>query len=161
MVKRSVREVLFFVLFFLLFYLAVMIGNYWIKNMKRVSPHVIYLIVGAVFTLLMVAVYYIGNLHNTNEGFWTVTPAARCRGGPYFWQGDSEQARMCRDMAKTKEGQCAIASFNCPTGYEGIPKVPFVYTPLSNSDWKNERCVDKHKCPCENTGLCSMDNQGY
>ena len=159
MVKRTVREVIFFVLAFLLYYLSVSIANYWINHMKKSHSQAIYLLIGLVYRLVLVAVYYLANLNNTNEGFWTVTPAGRCRGGPYMWQGDSQTAKMCRDMAETKEGRCAISSYNCPTGYEGVPKVPFYYTPLSNDMWQNERCMDIPNCPCQETGLCSMDNQ--
>lgn len=158
MVKRSMREVVFFIFTFLLFYLSVSIAKFWIKHIQNHSE-IIYLIVGLVYTLVLVAVYYLANLNGTNEGFWTVSPAARCRGGPYMWQGDSETAKMCRKMAETPEGRCAISSFNCPTGYDGIPKTPFYYSPLSDDNWQNERCVDRPDCPCNETGLCSMENQ--
>lgn len=160
MVKRSVREVLFFILTFLLFYLAVSVANYWFKHMQKGNLQVIYLLVGAVFTLLLVVVYYLATLNKTSEGFWDITPAATCRGGPYMWQGDSENAKMCRKMAETKEGECEIAAYNCPTGYNGIPRIPFVYTPLSNDNWQNERCENRPNCPCKNTGLCTMEAGG-
>lgn len=144
MVKRTVREIIFFLLIFLLFFITVNIQKYWMSHMRSNHQEGVYIAVGAVYTLLIVAVYYLANLNSTNEGFWQVTPAARCRGGPYMWQGDSEMAKTCRKLSETKNGRNEIANYNCPTGFVGIPKRPFVYSPLSDDNWKNARDCPKY-----------------
>jgi hypothetical protein len=96
-----------------------------------------------------------------SEKFWDVSDYAKCRGGSYMWQGDSSEAKMCQALASTPEGRCAISSYNCPKGYNGIPKLPFEYTPLTNDEWRNERCDNNPKCPCVNEGdsMTSMVKQ--
>lgn len=141
MVKRNVKEVIYFILLFILFYLGVQTTNLWVNHAK-VYAKTASLIVGIVFTLVMVALYYLAGLNNkTSEKFWDVSAGAKCRGGPYMWQGDSEQAKTCREMAKTPQGRAEIAAYSCPTGFEGIPKRPFKHTTISNDKWENERCM--------------------
>jgi hypothetical protein len=143
----------------LVFYLMVELVLYWGNN-SSMNKNVIKLIVSFSYALLLVGLYYLASLgKNCPESFWDISPFAGCKGGPYFWQGDSEQARMCRAFAETEEGRCGISSYNCPTGYIGQPGLPFLYTPLSDANWKNERCEDKPDCPCVDVGLCSMEKQ--
>ena len=129
--------------------------------MPNLSWELCYTLLSLLFTLIMIGVYYFSKLNKTSseEGFWDVSAGARCKGGPYFWQGDSETAEMCREMAESPEGRCEISSYNCPTGYNGQPKLPFVYTPLSGDNYQNERCDDRPTCPCKDDGLCSFDKQ--
>lgn len=92
-----------------------------------------------------------------------VSDAALCKGGPYMWQGDSERSKMCRKMASTTAGRCAISSMNCPNGYEGLPTANFVYTPISDDNWQNPRCKKgRQGCSCAaDGGMCSMSVGGY
>jgi hypothetical protein len=156
MAKRSAREVLYFVLMAVMFYLFVRMGQWWNTHSKSKHPYVVLALLGCAFALFMAGMYYLSKLNKMNEeGFWDVSPAARCRGGPYMWQGDSETAKMCRKMAESPEGRCQIASYNCPTGYNGVPRLPFVYTPLSNDQWKNERCEPDKPQKCNGDSISS------
>lgn len=146
MVKRSVKETLFFILVAVMFFLSVKIMEYWKTQDKWADLKII--ITGIILALILMAIYYWSHLHACGEGFWEVSPAARCKGGPYMWQGDSETAKMCREMASSDDGKCKIASYNCPKGYIGQPRLPFYYTPLSGDDWRNERCDKPTPCKC-------------
>jgi hypothetical protein len=157
MVKRSVREIIYFILIFLIFFLAVKLAQFWLEK-SNMNFDMAYLIVGLLYTLVMVALFFLAKLQ-TKEGFWDVSDAAKCKGGPYFWQGDSQTSQMCREMAKTPEGKVAISGYNCPSGYVGQPGLPFYYSPLSDDNWKNERCEDMPDCPDVDVGLCSLQKQ--
>src|SRR5579872_1295078 len=153
MLKKSTRQALFFLLVFLIFFLTVKTKHYFALAQKErgetIHPALLLFITGLLYTLIIMGIYHLAKLGNsTSEGFWDVTPAAQCRGGPYMWQGDSEHARMCRDLASTKEGRCDISSYSCPIGYNGVPQQPFYYSQLSDDNWKNERCTDKPTCGC-------------
>ena len=71
---------------------------------------------------------------------YQTTPAKKCSLGPYTWQGDSETAKMCRELASTPEGRAEIAKYQCGKGYVGQPGGEFVYTPDSDAEWQNARC---------------------
>jgi hypothetical protein len=142
MLKRSSRQAIFFVLIFLMFLLFVKLGQFWMVQGSGVSINVATMIVGAGFTCIIVALYYLARLNSSSEGFWDITPAALCKGGAYMYQGDSQTAKMCQEMAKSVDGRAAISSYNCPTGYVGVPRVPFEYTPLSDDNWQDERTMD-------------------
>lgn len=134
MVKKSVRETLYFIVMALLFYIAAQI-------VKALSSKMSIAVVAALYTVVMAGIFFFGKVNSNKENFWDISPAAKCKGGNWYnWQGDDPTSKMCRQLANTKEGQDAIASYSCPSGYEGIPKIPFQYTPLSNDNWKNERC---------------------
>jgi len=75
-----------------------------------------------------------------SEPFWDVTPAAKCKGGAYFWQGDSPNSQMCRALANTPEGELEISGYNCAKGEIGQPGAGFVYTHQSGDNWTNEQC---------------------
>jgi hypothetical protein len=156
MVKKTVKEVIFFVLALFLFYIAGKIAVWWGKKPK-VGMDVSLGIMAIVYALCLAAVYYVTGMNKKNEGF-EITPGARCRGGPYMWQGDSETAKMCRGMAQSEEGRCAIASQSCPNGYVGTPELPFEYTPLSDSKWQNARCKGPNHEKCQHAGLCAMNS---
>lgn len=64
-----------------------------------------------------------------------------CRGGAYLYQGDSEEAKYCRSLYENPEGQEKLCRFSCGKDqHNGYPIGNFQYSPLSNSQWKNERC---------------------
>lgn len=156
--KRSVREILFFLSLFLLFYIAVDMGGKCLGYFPNRES--CYLSIGVVYTLCAVLLYFIAKLDCKNsEGFWNVSPYALCKGGPYMWQGDSDQAKMCRGLSESVEGRAGISSYNCSKGYNGQPMLPFDYTPLSDASWQNARCEDKPECGCKDVGLCSMEAQ--
>jgi hypothetical protein len=148
--KKTKQELLFFILIFLLFFLFVKLGLFWGKKYNNsLSYNNIWVITSVLFTCVIVVVFFIAKLNkNEAEGFWDVSEYAKCRGGSYMHQGDSEQAKKCRELAETPEGRCGIASYNCSKGYNGIPLAPFVYTPLSNDKWQNERCSESKDCGC-------------
>lgn len=149
MAKKSTKQVLFFVLMLVLFYLALRLANYWNKVSTKMNQHVAYIAVAIAYTAVMIGMYYMADLENTSEGFWDITPAAKFKGVNWYnCQGDSPEAKECRDMLESPEGQCAIAAYSCPTGYVGTPKIPFWYTPLSDDQWQNARCKDEQTCSC-------------
>ena len=84
--------------------------------------------------------YQYKKLSSKDKSQLSITPAKLCRGGAYTWQGNSDRAKMCRDMASTQEGKDSINRFECGSGYTGVPRDEFKFTPDSNSSWKNERC---------------------
>ena len=152
--NRSNREIIFFVLVFLVFYVVHKFSDQILQKL-RLKGDVGILSIGVIYALLIIGFYHLANLKSSNEGFWDVSPAARCKGGPYFYQGDSPNAKMCRALAETPEGRAAISGYNCPIGMVGQPGLPFYYSPLSDDSWKNERCQDRPKCPLVETGGCS------
>lgn len=159
MIKRSVREILFFVLMGLLFYLFVKLANLWKDKAQvgKLAEDGIYFVVGVVFSLLMAGIFLFSNLDRSSENFWDVSPAAQCKGGNWYnWQGDSDEAKMCRDLASSDEGRCAIASYSCPTGFIGTPKIPYYYSPLSDDNWQNQRCMNMPECGCEKCAEAGM-----
>jgi hypothetical protein len=153
MIRRRVRQLLFFSLVFLLFYLAVQLGHNWAKS-GVLSPLSQEVLMGMLYTGVIVGVYYLARLDRCSsaENFWDVNPASRCRGGEYMWQGDSEIAKYCKALAKTPEGRVAISSYNCPTGFVGIPMVPYEYTPLSDDNWEDARIQPQPQIPLVDPG---------
>jgi hypothetical protein len=155
--KKEKREIVFFALVFLFFYLAV---KYIDQNSKTKLEDQTILSGGIMFIIAVICIYLLSNLSlHSEEGFWDVSDYAKCKGGPFFWQGDSPTSKMCRELASTPEGRIGISGYNCPTGYVGQPGLPFYYTPLSNAEWKNERCDDKAVPLGIDQGLCSMEKQ--
>lgn len=147
--KQSARRAIFFVLIFVLFF----IGYKGIEFSKGYLPwpiDMVYLLVGAIFTLIIVGIFYLAKMDKTTstENFWDVSLGAQCRGGPYFWDPESELGKKCLEMASTPAGRCELASYNCPTGFNGLPSLPFEYTPSSDDTWHNERCDKKPNCGC-------------
>ena len=65
----------------------------------------------------------------------SITPAKLCMGGDYMYSGNSWRSKMCRELLQTNH-----TPYGCCKGYNGQRAQSFVYTPLSNSQWKNERC---------------------
>lgn len=159
MIKRSSREIIFFVMLFLLFFLIVKLSVY-LTNKYSFNESASFLVSGIVYSLIVTALFFMANLNcDSGENFWDISAGALCKGGPYNWQGDDPVSKMCREMAQTEKGRCEISSYSCPSGYIGTPRLPFQYTPLSNDKWHNEQCDDSETCKCRDTGLCSMVKQ--
>lgn len=159
--KRKDSEIIFFIIAFCLFYLSRCIEKYILKqyDIKDKQKTILWIGICLFSTMILLSAYYMANLNSNSEGFWDVSEYAKCKGGPYMWQGESPEAKKCRELASTEQGRCGISSYNCPSGYNGIPKLPFYYTPLSNDQWKNERCENREKCGCTDVGLCGMEKQ--
>lgn len=156
--KRTVRETVFFVLLFVLFFLAVELGHYWSRK-AGINETVSIISISIIYTLVMVGVYFLANLQSTKEGFWDIPLAATCGNSPYFWQGGTEEAKACRELASTPEGRCEIGSFSCAKGLVGRPGLPFIYTPISDDSWQSERCDDKPACGCTGDSLCKQNSE--
>lgn len=86
---------------------------------------------------------------------WAITPAKRCLGGPYMSQGNTQRGRACREFARTQKGRNEIGRYECEVGYNGMPGKRFEFTPISNAEYKNERCMPKNK-----PFACDVDNNG-
>ncbi len=48
-----------------------------------------------------------------------------------------------------------IGRYECEVGYNGMPGKRFEFTPISNAEYKNERCMPKNK-----PFACDVDNNG-
>jgi hypothetical protein len=143
MVKHSSRQLIFFALIFLMFFLFLRLSKFWLLHNSQLNEDIIDVFTSIAYTSIIVAIYYLAKLNTRkSEKFWDISPGALCKGGEYMWQGDSKEAKMCRALASTPEGRSNINAYNCPVGYNGIPKIPFEYTPLSNDNWQNERTMD-------------------
>lgn len=139
--NRSKKEILYFTFLFLLFVL--MANPHYFSRRLDVSENTALLISGGIFTIVSVFVYFLAKVgcDQDKEGFWTPSVFSQCSGGEYMHQGSSENAKMCHEMAKTPEGLAGIASYQCATGQIGMPSYPFVYSELSDPNWKNDRCT--------------------
>ena len=157
--KRSTREIIFFILVLLSFFLAIKSSRFIIKKYNY-SSNTAYIYTSIIYTIFIIVFYYIAKLHSVNhEPFWDVTDYAQCKGGPWFWQGDSELSKKCRELANTPEGRLRLSNYNCPTGYKGQPGALFYFSPQSNQNWTNEQCMDIKKPQKMEQGLCSMNQQ--
>jgi hypothetical protein len=78
----------------------------------------------------------------TKETFLTEFHGPKfCKGGAYLFQGDSAESKYCRSFYESPEGLKQVCNYNCGKDqHNGYPIKHFEYTPLSNSQWKNERC---------------------
>ena len=76
-----------------------------------------------------------------------------CRGGAYTWQGDSHRAKSCRELASTPEGLAQIRRYECGAGFTGMPGCGFRFTPMSDGNWKNQRCDSPSGCNVEDNGI--------
>jgi hypothetical protein len=159
-VSIKTRQTIFFILIFLIAFLGLQ-GSRWFNQTypNKLDYKILHLIVGAVIAGCLIGVYYLADLSVNQENFWEVSLAAQCKGGPYFWGGDSELSKRCQELASTSEGRCDLSGYNCPKGYIGQPRQPFYYTPISDDNWKNERCDDDPTCPCVGDNLCSFRKQ--
>ena len=137
---KSFKELFFFVILSAMFY-----GGMKMSKKSNDPKKLIGLTVG--FTFLSYISYII--LLHSKENFWDVSPAAKCKSGNWYnWQGSDPISEECRALSETEEGQCEISAYSCPNGYNGTPKIPFVYSNLSNDDWHNERCDKTAPCSC-------------
>lgn len=156
MVKKNVRETIFFVSLFFFFYLMVLARDFYER--KGMNPTISTLIAAGIYTAIAVGVFFLAKLNDSIDSYraFEISPGALCKGGVYMHQGDSPEAQMCRAMAQTPEGRNELAAYNCPTGYIGQPGRQFVYSSDSNDNWKSDKCTDKPKCVGSGNSTCSM-----
>ena len=151
------QEIIFFVLTFILFYLSIsMYDNVKdidsLKKYKLLLPFVFSLI----FIFFLIGFYYFLEFDRSctvdTESYQMLelSRGAICKGGPYMAQGDSERAKMCRELQESPEGKCEINSYNCAKGYRGQPGGMFQFNPESDARWENTRCdgLDVEETPC-------------
>jgi hypothetical protein len=148
------KQIVFFVLVISLYYISILFTcKNSIESSKVSIPTII--LVSIIISLCLYGYlnlvkpftyssqgYNYSKLSSEDKSQLNISPGKLCRGGAYTWQGDSTRAKMCRDMASTQEGRDSINNFECDVGYTGVPKSDFQFTPISNSNWKNERCSD-------------------
>ena len=183
---KALRQGIFFALVFLLFYLVSRVASSFIAKDDESDRVMITMIASLVYAGILIIIFYTAGICDTKDGYkkfshysslgdedsgggpkaFTISPGAMCRGGAYMYQGNDERSKMCRAMAKTPEGRCAIAKFNCPNGFTGMPKVPLEFTSNSDSCWSGVRCKDgnvnmswykkHHPLNCKGCKMCSM-----
>jgi len=156
--NKKLREIIYFALIFLLFFLTVKLSLYWRDN-TNLNMDVILILTGLLYMGVMIGIFFLAKLQNNSENFWDVSDYAKCKGGSFFWQGDSETSKMCRELNSTPEGRIGISGYNCPTGYVGQPGLPFYYTPISDDSWNNQRCEEVESCKGVDVGECSFTKQ--
>ena len=86
------------------------------------------------------SLYYLYLVKQSSEEYrlLEITPEKKCELGSYTWGAwDSEQRRFCSNPSNLEN----IKSVSCSKGTHGMPPIRFEYTPESNDEWKNERCV--------------------
>lgn len=175
MKKNIISKIGFFLLTFVLYIGIVYLtkGSIYTFEQSNVSKIVVLLFAG-VYTLALFGYIQLFNPF-CKEGYqyyyqkcderhsecsgedqsWSITPSKRCLGGNYMSQGNTQRGRACSEFSDTQEGKNEINKYECANGYNGMPGKRFEFTPISNSEYKNERCMHKNK-PFD----CDVDNNG-
>lgn len=178
----SVNEVLFFILlgvFFIIFFLAT--NYFYVGSGSSTKKGAMLTVAAIVFSLFFVGYSQVSGACK-NEGFkdgyqytgkagdqnrahgngiggseMSSCPspgASLCRGGRYMWQGDSQRAKFCRNLASTPDGMAAIAQRSCGAGYVGGGEGNgFKFTPISGPNWNNKRCDTPGGCDIGSNGI--------
>lgn len=154
--KDSTRKILFILMIFLTYILSLYLRDYLSTMNNNIDSHMLNFIMGLLFTLIIVVIFFMGKTNCDKEGFWEISKGAQCKGGEYLYQGDSPRARMCRELESTPQGRCEISSYNCPTGFVGQPKNPLYFSQLTDDDWNNQMCDKDKPEKCELDSLCSF-----
>jgi hypothetical protein len=162
----SIKEVLYFVLLQVFFIIIFLSTNYFYEGSNTITRKTIMLtIVSIAFSLFFIMYLKLTGLcvqpsldgyqHTDHDTSYHPSPGAKlCRGGPYFWQGNSKRAKFCRELASTQEGQEEIERHSCGAGYVGGGEGNgFKFTPLSNSNWRNSRCDSTEEPKLEDNGI--------
>lgn len=176
MAQNTISKIGFFLLAFVLYIGMVYFARGSIYTFeKSIVSKMIVLIVAGTYTLALFSYIQIFNPF-CSEGYqykyqkcdgrpcgcsgedqkWAITAGKRCMGGPYMNQGNSPRARACRELARTQEGRHEIGRYECGVGFNGMPGNRFEFTPISNDQYKNERCMPKNKpfaCIAEDNGI--------
>lgn len=152
----TTNRVIFYILlgvFFVIFFLAT--NNFYEGSATK--QNIILITAGITFSLVFVGYAQLSGIFEDSSGYsldYCPSPEAKlCRGGPYMWQGDSNRAKFCRNLASSKNGQELINSYECGAGYSGTPGDGFNFTPLSNGCWHNEQCDSPASCDMRPNGV--------
>lgn len=136
------NKIIFFVMLGLVFMFFFYFTGFFYLKTDHNSPSKKMIIV--FISSVLFSLFFFGYTHLTNlfkkESFHFSPGAKICRGYPFMWQGSSEKAKYCQNLASTPEGKKEIDSYECGNGYNGLPGNSFEFTPMSNSMWKNEMC---------------------
>lgn len=135
----SFKQVIFYILIAVFYVFMFLSTSLLIIDRKFMTKKAVFIV--SMSTLIFVlSMYGFLSAFSVSTEKFSITPGKLCRGGPYTWQGNSPRAQMCRQMYSTPEGKAEIDRYQCGTGYNGMPGKGFVFTPLSNNRWCNERC---------------------
>jgi hypothetical protein len=66
---------------------------------------------------------------------FSISPGAMCKGTSYLYTGDGPFSKMCQSL-----DDCDKAPYNCPNGFDGIPKSFPTYSSHSDSLWNPIPC---------------------
>ena len=97
---------------------------------------------GLIILVIVLTALLLGRvLYRNKDSFrFEVTPAKKCRMGPYMTQS-GETHELCEKMRSTEEGRAEIARYSCACGgHKGSP-LHMEFTPMSNANWENEMCT--------------------
>lgn len=140
MEKQKIRFVVFLLLVFFLFFLFVKAYEYSLIVNSIGSKDIKLFGVSALYTIIIIGLFYLARLHAPHEGFTEPIKPCMCKGGAYLYQGDSARSQMCRELLSTEQGRKLASDCQCKSGQAGRPGILFNYTPDSNNQWENERC---------------------
>lgn len=136
----STKEIAFFVVIFILIFLFSMAASH-----NAFAHRFVLVITSFLGTTLLAVIYKFGKIPNCQQDnfHFQVSKPKLCQGWPYMQtSAPKEIQEYCSKLLSTPEGKQKYDSMNCATpGFVGRP-VHFEYTPESNANWKNERCID-------------------
>lgn len=138
--STSLSKILFFILIAVLYIVFFISSNHFYNGTTSdIKRGLILLSSAVIFSLVFVGYAQVTKLFP--EGYCDGGIGAKaCRGGSYLYNGDSPRAKFCQALASTPEGQAEIDSYECGSGFSGLPGKGFQFTPESNSMYNNERC---------------------
>jgi hypothetical protein len=137
----TINRVLFFLILGFTFSIFFLATNYFYSYTNvSLNKGGIVVIASIIFSLFFFGYIQLTGLFKEGFNFCHRPGPRSCRGGAYLNQGDSEQAKYCRNLASTPNGLAEINSYECGKGMIGMPGKGFRYTPLSDDSWENKRC---------------------
>lgn len=143
----QVKQIFFYLFIYILYIFISISTTFMFKGFVEFKDATITTIQALVF-IFVLSLY--DKLTKFSEKFhFQVTPGKACRGGWYLHQGD----KTCQDMMKTEQGQNEISRYNCRKGMIGMSANNFNFTPDSNSQWENERCIGKQSDNIDDNGI--------
>lgn len=146
--NESLKEIIFFILIFVT-YMLVSQGSIMVSSKTKTNLTISSIVVGIILTSFLVGMFYllklnqhIDNQHIDNYQLLDIDLVQKCRGGDYMSQGDSFNAKICREFQNSKCGQELINKHKCNVGDSGYNHPQFTYTPQSDDNWNNAQCAD-------------------
>ena len=141
------KQIVFFILIFVMILLTNLVSDFISEKLPKI-PKLLNLIGCALlFTLILLVVFLNKssglNEHYQKDGFhFEVTPPKLCDGGPYMTQSGSANHEYCQNLLSTPEGVKKYDTYNCANPmYMGRPGNFGDWTPISDGNWKNQRCT--------------------